>query len=185
MNVSRLHCRTAQALLSLVSGTRVVPSCAEVPKPRRQSLPPRTGHPIRLQSGQGQPPAQPAQGHTLLCSTVLRTLCCTRDGSLESPEPHLSSLPSPLPPDRTAPFSAPLPPKGLGPEHTWELGGGYDTVPLWTADPQGSSSEGHRGLWVGSPPNHHLPVPSRGAASISLPLLTRSSFLREKVSETR
>ena len=37
-------------------------------------------------------------------------------------EPHLSSLPSPLPADRTAPFSAPLPPKGLGPEHTWELG---------------------------------------------------------------
>src|SRR5574337_2216923 len=99
------------------------------------------------------------------------------------PEPHLSSLLSPLPPDRTAPFSAPLAPKGLGPEHTWELGRGYDTVPLWTADPRGSS-EGHRGLRVGSPPNHHLPVPSRGAASISLPLLTRSSFLREKVSET-
>ena len=99
-------------------------------------------------------------------------------------EPHLSSLPSPLPPDRTVPFSAPLPPKGLGLEHTWELSGGYDTVLLWTGDPRGSS-EGHRGLRVGSTPNHHLPVPLRGAASISLPLLTRSSFLREKVSETR
>ena len=99
------------------------------------------------------------------------------------PEPHLSSLPSPLPPDRTVPFSAPLPPKGLGLEHTWELSGGYDTVLLWTGDPRGSS-EGHRGLRVGSTPNHHLPVPLRGAASISLPLLTRSSFLREKVSET-
>ena len=104
------------------------------------------------------------------------------------PEPHLSSLLSPLPPDRTAPFSAPLAPKGLGPEHTWELGRGYDTVPLWTADPRGSS-EGHRGLRVGSPPNHHLPVPSRDAASISFPLITRSSIppgegLRDKVTNS-
>lgn len=43
------------------------------------------------------------------------------------PEPHLSSLLSPLPPDRTAPFSAPLPPKGLGLEHAWELSGGGTT----------------------------------------------------------
>ena len=43
------------------------------------------------------------------------------------PEPHLSSLPSLLPPDRTAPFSAPLPSKGLGLEHTWELGVGGTT----------------------------------------------------------
>ena len=100
------------------------------------------------------------------------------------PEPHLSSLLSPLPPDRTVPFSAPLPPHDLGLEHTWELGGGYDTVLLWTVDPRGSS-EGHRGLQVGSPPNHRLPVPSRGAAFISFPLLTRSSFLWEKASETR
>jgi len=86
LTVSPLNCRTAQALLSLVSGKRVVPSRAGVPKPGRQSPPPRTGHPIRLQSGQGQPPAQPAQGHTLLCSTVLQgKLCCTGDGRLESP----------------------------------------------------------------------------------------------------
>ena len=85
LTVSSLHCRTARVLLSLVSGTKVVPPCAGFPKPRRQGLPPRTGHPIRLQSGQGQPPAQPAQGHRLLCSTVLRTLCCTGDGNLESP----------------------------------------------------------------------------------------------------
>ena len=103
-------------------------------------------------------------------------------------EPHLSSLPSPLPPDRTVPFSAPLPPKGLGLEHTWELSGGYDTVLLWTGDPRGSS-EGHRGLRVGSTPNHHLPVPSRGAASISFPLITRSSIppgegLRDKVTNS-
>ena len=37
-------------------------------------------------NGQGQPPAQPARGHPLLCSTVLQgTLCCIGDGSLESP----------------------------------------------------------------------------------------------------
>ena len=67
------------------------------------------------------------------------------------PDPHLSSLPSPLPPDRMAPFSAPLLPKGLGPEHTWELGGGrvrhspdVDCRPLRV-------SEGHKGLRVGRP----------------------------------
>ena len=100
------------------------------------------------------------------------------------PGPRLSSFPSPLPPDGTAPFSAPLLPKGLGPEQTWELGGGYDTVTPWTAGPHGSS-EGHRGLRDGARPNHHLLVPSQSAASIFLPLLTRSSFLWEKVSETR
>ena len=35
LTVSRLHCRTARALLSLVSGKRGVPSRAGVPKPRR------------------------------------------------------------------------------------------------------------------------------------------------------
>ena len=125
LTVSRLHCRTTQALLSLVSGTRVAPSRVGVPKPGRQSPPLRAGHPIHLQSGQGQPPAQPARGHTLLCSTVLQgKLCCTGDGGLESPQAMPVSLLSPLPPDRTAPFSAPLLPKGLGPEHTWEWGRG-------------------------------------------------------------
>ena len=125
LTVNHLHCRTTWALLSLVSGKRVVPSHAGVPKPGRQSPPPRTGHPIHLQSGQGQPPAQPVQVHMLLCSMVLRgKLYCTGDGSLESPRTTPVSLSSPLPPDRTTPFSAPLLPKGLGPEHTWELGRG-------------------------------------------------------------
>ena len=185
MTVSRLHCRTAWALLSLLSGKRGVPSRAGVPKPRRQGLPPRTGHPIRCRVARAD--HQLSLLGVTRCSArrFCKEHCAAQEMEVWNlPEPHLSSLPSPLPPDRTVPFSAPLPPKGLGLEHTWELGGGYDTVPLWTAGPRGSS-EGHRGLRVGSPPNHRLPVPSRGAAFISLPLLTRSSFLREKVSETR
>ena len=74
------------------------------------------------------------------------------------PEPHLSSLPSPLPPDRTVPFSAPLPPKGLGLEHTWELSGGYDTVPLWTGDLRGSSEGQRPPGWVHPQPSPPSPL---------------------------
>ena len=95
------------------------------------------------------------------------------------PKAHLSSLPSPLPPNGTTPFS-----DQLLPQHTWESGGSYDKVLLGTVDTRGSS-EGHRGLWVGSSPNYYLPVPWQSAASISLALLTRGAFLQEKVSETR
>ena len=54
---------------------------------------------------------------------------------------------------------------------------------------EGPLRAGHRGLRVGSPPNHHLPVPSRDAASISFPLITRSSIppgegLRDKVTNS-
>jgi hypothetical protein len=73
-------------------------------------------------------------------------------------EPHLSSLPSPLPPDRTVPFSAPLPPKGLGLEHTWELSGGYDTVPLWTGDLRGSSEGQRPPGWVDPQPSPPSPL---------------------------
>ena len=74
------------------------------------------------------------------------------------PEPHLSSLPSPLPPDRTVPFSAPLPLKGLGLEHTWELSGGYDTVPLWTGDLRGSSEGQRPPGWVHPQPSPPSPL---------------------------
>ena len=74
------------------------------------------------------------------------------------PEPHLSSLPSPLPPDRTVPFSAPLPPKGFGLEHTWELSGGYDTVPLWTGDLRGSSEGQRPPGWVHPQPSPPSPL---------------------------
>ena len=134
MTVSRLHCRTARALLSLLSGKRGVPSRAGVPKPRRQGLPPRTGHPIRCRVARAD--HQLSLLGVTRCSArrFCKEHCAAQEMEVWNlPEPHLSSLPSPLPPDRTVPFSAPLPPKGLGLEHTWELGGGYDTVPLWTA----------------------------------------------------
>ena len=101
------------------------------------------------------------------------------------PEPHLSSLPSPIPPDRTTPFSAPLLPKGLGPEHTWGLCGctTQSLCELRTLTGLLGTTK-DSGLVVPTP-NHHLPLPSQSAASISLPLLTGGSFLREKFSETR
>lgn len=73
-------------------------------------------------------------------------------------EPHLSSLPSPLPLDRTVPFSAPLPPKGLGLQHTWELSGGYDTVPLWIGDLRGSSEGQRPPGWVHPQPSPPSPL---------------------------
>ena len=185
MTMSRLHCRTAWALLSLVSGKRVAPSMQDSLNPGDRAL-------LR---GQDTPYICRAArvNHQLSLFRVTRCSAprfCEENFAAQEMEvwnlsdPCLSSLPSPLPPEGTTPFSAALLPKGLEREHTWDLGGGYDTVPPWTADPRGSS-EGHRGYQVGACPNHHLLVPSQSAASISLPLLTRSSFLWEKVSETR
>ena len=87
--------------------------------------------------------------HAVLLDGFVRKTAAQEMEVWNLPEPHLSSLLSPLLPDGTTPFSAP--PKGLGPEHTWELGGGYNTVPLWTADPRWSSV-GRKGLRVGRSP---------------------------------
>ena len=184
MTMSRLHCRTAWALLSLVSGKRVAPSMQDSLNPGDRAL-------LR---GQDTPYICRAArvNHQLSLFRVTRCSAprfCEENFAAQEmevwnlPDPCLSSLPSPLPPDGTAPFSAPLLPKGLGPEHTWELGGGYETVPLWTADPRGSLRATKASRLVALQPSP--PSPSQSAASISLPLLTRGSFLREKVSETR
>ena len=81
------------------------------------------------------------------------------------PKAHLSSLPSPLPPNGTTPFS-----DQLLPQHTWESGGSYDKVLLGTVDTRGSS-EGHRGLWVETPPT----ITSQSPPGVQPPSLSPSS----------
>ena len=131
--MSHLHCRTAGALLSIVSGKRAMGLGTHV----QESLNPG-GRALLL--GQDIPyVCRAARANHQL--SLLRFTCCSAQQFCEEnyaaqemevwnlPDPRLSSLPSSLPPDGTAPFSASLLPKGLEPEHTWELVGGYDIVP--------------------------------------------------------
>ena len=161
----------ARSLISPVSGKRAAPAHAGVPKPGRQSPPPRTGHPhvCRVVRANRQ---LSLLGFTR-CSA--RRLCKENSATQEMevwnlPKPHLSSLLSPLTPDGTTPFFAGLLPKGLGPEHTWELGGSYNTVSPWTVNPR-RSSEAHKGIQVGRPPT----ITSQSPRGVQPPSLSPSS----------